>query len=84
MAGDIACVPSSGIVTTAKEWCFLRVVMFPRKEVYRSSPLYIMLSSTNTIELAKQVSAVVSKIAGMLELQKKCVDDYLLAKKSKS
>ena len=58
--------------------------MLPRKEVYRSSPLHIKLSRINTIELTKEVSAVVSKIAGLLELQKKCVDEHVLAQKNKS
>jgi len=36
MAGDIACIPSTGVVSTGKEWLLIRYVLLPQPAVYMS------------------------------------------------
>ena len=71
MARRIAQVPSTGIVSTGKEWILLRYYLLPEPYVVQSD------------ELRRDVMKVVGMIVGALNLQKEVVDTIPPAKKQK-
>ena len=87
MAGKIAQVPSTGIVSTGKEWILLRYYLLPEPYVVQSDALFISIggiqgATTNT-ELRRDVMIVVGMIVGALNHQKEVVDAIPPAKKQK-
>lgn len=87
MAGQIAQVPSTGIVSTGKEWILLRYYLFPEPYVMQSNPLFIPIGgisqATTDTEPRRGVIIVVGMIVGALKLHKDAVDALSAAKKQK-
>ena len=87
MAGQIAQVPSTGIVSTGKEWILLRYYLLPEPYVVQSDALSIPIvgiqRATTDTELRRDVMIVVGMIVGALNLQKEVVDAIPPAKKQK-
>ena len=83
MAGDIASVPSTGIASTGKEWVLIRYVMLPQPAVYTSSPMTLPLLDGKLEDIKKHLLTLMSKLLGAIDLQKKAVNQYGLAKEQK-
>ena len=88
MAGQIAQVPSTGIVSTGKEWILLRYCLLPEPSVVQSNTLFIPIGgieegTTTDASLKECVMKVVGMIVGALNLQKEVVDAITPAKKQK-
>ena len=87
MARRIAQVPSTGIVSTGKEWILLRYYLLPEPYVVQSDALSIPIvgiqRATTDTELRRDVMIVVGMIVGALNLQKEVVDSIPPAKKHK-
>jgi hypothetical protein len=74
-AGDIAQVPSSGVVSTATRWVFTRYLSYPEHKVYQSKEFIIPLEDDVEISVLKAgVVKVVRILVGILNLQKECID----------
>jgi hypothetical protein len=77
-AGPIAQVPSTGIVSTGKEWLLMRYTLLPTPLLVKSKvlslPIIKIAGLESDVELRKDVLAVVSLIVGALNLQKDAVD----------
>eukprot|EP01036_Dinobryon_divergens_P030479 gene30479-39728_t len=84
MAGDIACIPSTGVVSTGKEWVLIRYVLLPKPAVFKSSPMSLPLGNGSLAELRQYLLLLLSKLLGAIDLQKKLVDERILAKAQKS
>ena len=88
MAGQIAQVPSTGIVSTGKEWILLRYYLLPEPYVVQSNTHFIPIGgidegTTTDASLIECVMKVVGMIVGALNLQKEVVDAVPPAKKQK-
>ena len=85
MAGDIACIPSTGVVSTGKEWVLIRYVLLPKPAVFKSSPMSLPLVNVHgsLAELRQYLLRLLSKLLGAIDLQKKLVDERILAKAQK-
>jgi len=85
MAGDIACIPSTGVVSTGMEWVLIRYVFLPRPAVFKSYPMSLPLVNVNgsLAELRQYLLRLLSKLLGAIDLQKKLVGERTLAKAQK-
>lgn len=83
MAGDIASVPSTGVASTGKEWVLIRYVLLPQPAVFKSSPISLPLLNGSRETIRKDLLTLVSKLLGAIDLQKRTVDQYGLAKAQK-
>ena len=83
MAGDIASVPSTGIASTGKEWVLIRYVMLPQPAVYKSSPMTLPLLGGKLEDIKTHLLTLMSKLLGAIDLQKRAVNQYRLAKEQK-
>ena len=83
MAGDIASVPSTGVASTGKEWVLIRYVLLPQPAVFKSSPISLPLLNGSRETIRKDLLTLVPKLLGAIDLQKRTVDQYGLAKAQK-
>ena len=83
MAGDIACIPSTGVASTGKEWVLIRYVLLPKPAVFKSSPITLPLLDGSPEELRRHLLSLLSKLLGAIDLQKRTVDERSLAKAQK-
>ena len=74
MAGQIAQVPSTGIVSTGDKWMLLRYILHPEPLVVKSAvyslPICEICIAETDSELRRHVVLVVGKIVGALSQQK--------------
>jgi hypothetical protein len=81
-AGEIAQVPSSGVVSTALSWVFTRYLEYPNRRVYESEPFFLPLSEDVEIAyLRSSIVRVVRVLVEMLRMQKECIDNNERAKR---
>mmetsp|Transcript_3579 Transcript_3579/g.5074 ORF Transcript_3579/g.5074 Transcript_3579/m.5074 type:complete len:327 (-) Transcript_3579:312-1292(-) len=83
MASDIASIPSTGIASTGKEWILIRYVLLPKPAVFKSSPISLPLLDGTPEEIKNHLLTLMSKMLGAIDLQKRAVDQYSLAKAQK-
>ena len=78
MAGQIAQVPSTGIVSTGEKWMLLRYILHPVPQVLKSAVYSLPISDISLAgtdsTLRSKVVALLEKIVGALNLQKEAVD----------
>ena len=79
MASDIACVPSTGVASTGKEWVLIRYVLLPQPVVFQSYPISLPLVNGSPEELRKHFLSLLSKLLGAIEFQKRAVDERSFA-----
>jgi hypothetical protein len=81
MAEQIAQVPSTGIVSTGKEWVLIRYVLLPEPTVTKSATLFLPLEAAPSAEVLRiHVIALISKILGAIQLQKDAIDSTAYTK----
>lgn len=74
-------VPSTTIVTNGEYYYFLRFFQLPKPRVVKSPSWKVNIRQDSTrADLLRDVENLVRMIVGVLELQKKVVDDKLGAK----
>ena len=84
MAADIFEVPSTGVVSTGKEWLLIRYVLHPEPAVYRSAPFLLPLLGGSPEEMKRHLIILISKLLGAIDLQKRLVDTYTNLKVQKT
>lgn len=87
MAGQIAQVPSTGIISTGKEWLLLRYFLHPAPLVVKSAvyglPIVEISTADTDCELRRHVLVLLGKIVGALSLQKEAFDANEFTKKQR-
>jgi len=79
--GDIADIPSTGIVTTGDKWLFLRYTTGADiNNVFCNDILHISFAEDHEV-IKKALLKVVGKLLGALKLQKELIDNNLLMKR---
>jgi hypothetical protein len=74
-APDISSIPSCGVVSTAKEWIFLRYEERPHKAIYHSNVLPLpLIGEVTDAELKIKLQSIVAVLVCMIKLQKQCLD----------
>ncbi len=77
---EIVDLPSSGIVSTGKEWIFIRYIKEHNGwKVYRSNVQYIHLDDIQPANVVK----VWKRIIGVIEFEKNAIDDLPVLKRSR-
>ena len=71
------------MASTGKEWVLIRYVLLPQPAVFKSSPISLPLLNGSRETIRKDLLTLVSKLLGAIDLQKRTVDQYGLAKAQK-
>jgi hypothetical protein len=79
--GQIAQVPSSGLVSTGNTWVFTRYLQYPENVFYTSGDFQLTLME-NKCDRSELVT-LLRTLVGVLKLQKKVVDENDFTKKMK-
>jgi hypothetical protein len=83
-AGQIEQVPSTGIVTTGKDWLLMRYLLLPTPAIVRSEVYLLPISTTESDTILRShVLKIVGMIISALKLQKEAVDNNEFMKKNK-
>lgn len=86
-AGQIAQVPSTGIVSTGERWLLMRYLLLPAPKIVKSRvytlPICEISTAESDVTLRSHVVKIVNMIVSALMLQKEAVDINEFMKKNK-
>lgn len=80
MAGDIASIPSTGVVSNGNEWFLTRYVLLPQPTVFKSSPFSLRLIGGTPADIRRALLKLMSTLLGAIDFHKRAVDQYGSAK----